>query len=389
MKVLLVTHKPPFPKIDGGCLATAQLILGLENSNVEYRIALIETPKHPFQMQSFPQAIREKIAVHHFINTTNFWPTIRNGIYSTRSVFFQRFYDKNFAIQLNQLCSDFQPDIIHFESLFAAVYLDGLKKISPAKMILRSHNIEHQLWEDRLKNLSALKRMVLKTQVKRLKIEEISVFQKVDGIACIAVNELHFLQNQAVNASVVLIPTGFQLGSSMSHFGNDFFHLAAMDWQPNCNALDWFLKSVWKNSPSSKNNLLHLAGKGLDLERYREFSGVKNHGMVLDSEAFMCGHGIMLVPLFEGSGLRIKIIEAGALGVPIIASAKAVEGIGLVPNEHFLEANNAQAFENAMQLLANDVSLRQSIGAAIRSFMQKNYDQDIFNNQLIEFYQNI
>ena len=95
---------------------------------------------------------------------------------------------------------------------------------------------------------------------------------------------------------------------------------------------------------------MHLAGKGLIDDEFDELV-IKNHGSVESSQVFMCGHGIMVVPLFEGSGLRIKIIEAGALGVPIIATAKAVEGIGLTAGEHYFEANNAEAFIGAMLLL--------------------------------------
>jgi glycosyltransferase involved in cell wall biosynthesis len=103
----------------------------------------------------------------------------------------------------------------------------------------------------------------------------------------------------------------------------------------------------------------------------------------------MCGQGIMVVPLFEGSGLRIKIIEAGALGVPIIATTKAVEGIGLTAGEHYFEANNAEAFIGAMLLLSNDVSLRRKVGENLRQFVQENFDQNELNRKLIEFYRGI
>jgi len=93
--------------------------------------------------------------------------------------------------------------------------------------------------------------------------------------------------------------------------------------------------------------------------------------------------------VFEGSGLRIKIIEAGALGIPIIATAKAVEGIGLISGEHYFEANTAEAFIGAMLLLSNDVSLRRKIGEALREFIQTNFNQNELNRKLIEFYRGI
>jgi glycosyltransferase involved in cell wall biosynthesis len=389
MKVLVVTHKPPFPKIDGGCLATAQIISGLEKLNIDYQIALISTNKHPFEVAAFPEAIQTKIAVHHFLNTANFFTNLKNFCSSRASIFSLRFYDVNFLKKLIDLCDDFQPDIVHFESFFAAVYLDDLQKNCKAKMVVRTHNIEHQLWRDRFKKANRLISTLLSPQVQRLKAEELETFKKLDGIVAIAKNELEFLSENAIQTPAVLIPTGIQLSLSQSGYSNDFFHLAAMDWQPNINGLNWFLKEVWSKFELFKTNIIHLAGKNLDKENYREYKGVKNHGMVRDSAEFMCHYGIMLVPLREGSGLRIKIIEAGALGVPIIATSKAVEGIGLVPNVHYLQANDPNDFQNAMQLLANNVSLRQSIGTAIRGFMQQNYNQDIFNNQLIEFYQSI
>lgn len=389
MKTLLISHKPSFPKIDGGCLASAQIILGLEQMGVDYQIATLATPKHPFQMEAFPEAIRGRVAVQFVVDTGRAMKNVKAWMSGERSMFLGRFYDASFEKQLVELCRSFQPDVVHFESLFAAVYMPALRKVCTAKMVLRSHNIEHELWQDRLKEASSVKQWLLKKHVERLKSEEIAYFKMADGIATISKNELDFIAENGIVTPALYLPTGLKIGAQESAYGNDFFHLAAMDWQPNIKGLNWFLKEVWHASDLAKNNILHIAGKSLDLEDYREFKGIKNHGMVADSQAFMCDFGIMVVPLFEGSGLRIKIIEAGALGVPIIATQKAVEGIGLVSGTHYLEANSATEFQNAMQLLMNDVSLRRNLGAAIRAFMQENFNQDQLNSQLIEFYKNI
>lgn len=389
MKILLISHKPSFPKIDGGCLASAQIILGLEQFGVDYQIATIATPKHPFQVEAFPEVVRGKIALHFEVDTDRVTKNLKAWLFSDRSMFLERFYDSAFEKRLVDLCRRYQPDLVHFESLFAAVYMPALTKVCTAKMVLRSHNIEHELWLDRLKEASSIKKWLLKKHVARLKSEEIAYFKMADGIAAISRKELDFIAENSIATPALYLPIGLKIGTQESAYGNDFFHLAAMDWQPNIKGLKWFLKEVWNASDIAQNNILHIGGKSLDLEDYREFEGVKNHGMVPESQAFMCDFGIMVVPLFEGSGLRIKIIEAGALGVPIIATQKAVEGIGLVSGLHYLEANSAAEFQNSMQLLMNDVSLRRNLGAAIRAFMQENFNQDQLNGQLIEFYKNI
>jgi glycosyltransferase involved in cell wall biosynthesis len=388
MKILVVTHKPFFPKIDGGCFSTAQLISGLNNSGIELRIATITTPKHPFDATSFPKDILKKIQLYHFIDTTNTVRNFKSWLSTSRSIFTQRFYDERFLRKLVDLCKSFAPDYIHFESLFSAVYLPELRKTSSAKMLVRTHNIEYQLWQDRIRNGGAAQQLLLSGHVKRLESEEIELLRAADGIVAISQNEFNFFK-QFTSKPCLYLPTGVEVDDTESHYGNDFFCLASMDWRPNVNGLSWFLKEVWLKYDCAKNNILHLAGKGLDKEAYSEIAGLKNHGMVADSKRFMCDFGIMLVPLFQGSGLRIKIIEAGALGVPIIATAKAVEGIGLQKGKHFLEANNAAEFAQAMQLLMNDVSLRRNLGTALRAFMNENYNPEQLNSRLIEFYRNI
>ena len=380
MKILIITHKPSFPKSDGGCLASAQIILGLELLGLDYKIATICTPKHPFLKEAYPKEIREKIALNFHLNTGNISRNLIAWFASEKSMFLARFYEPKFEKQLQEICNNYQPDIIHFESLFAAVYLPALRAVCDAKMLLRSHNIEHELWQDRLKKSNSLKKWFLKNHVLRLKTAEMKLFRSADGIATISKNEFNFLSENQITTPAIYLPTGMTIGTENSSYGNDFFHLAAMDWQPNINGLNWLIHEVWSKSDFQQNRILHIAGKSLNQKDFSAHNGVKNHGMVKDSRSFMCDFGIMLIPLFEGSGLRIKIIEAGGLGVPIIATSKAVEGIGLKHGIHFLEANTASEFQKAMQLLMNDVSLRRSLGEAIRHFIKENFNQDVLNS---------
>jgi polysaccharide biosynthesis protein PslH len=388
MKVLVLTHKPPFPKIDGGCMATAQLISGLQQEGIDYKLALIYTQKHPFTETAFPDEISSRIVLTHFIKTDGLLQNIKAFLNSQHSIFTARFFDPKFADALINFCKKEQPDIIHFESLFAAVYFDVLKTKISAKYVLRTHNVEHELWQDRSASSNFLKRAILKRQISKLKIEEISAFKNVDGLVAIAKNETNFIAAEKIKTKAIWIPTGVQQSNLTSTFGNDFFHLGAMDWAPNRKAVHWLIDSVWATYTEKNQNMLHLAGKGLLEDEFNE-SGVKNHGTVASSQSFMCAHGIMLVPLFEGSGLRIKIIEAGAMGVPIIATGKAVEGIGLISGEHYFEANNAEAFTGAMLLLSNDVSLRRKIGEALQEFIHSNFNQNELNRKLIDFYRGI
>ena len=339
MKVLIIAHKPPFPAIDGGCVASSKVIESLEKQGFDYRLAVIHTPKHPFNPDAFPSAIRKKIVAESFINTTGVWNFIKKLSDWRSSVFVQKFYDKKFEQKLKDFCGTYKPDIVHFESLFTSAYFLPLRKKMPQlKFVLRTHNLEHQLWAQRAASSGFLKRMILQLPVRKLKNWEDYVMRQMDGVAAIAEGEVTYLKKLSPGVPCIHLPTGVQINAQESTLASSFFHIAAMDWGPNKRALNWFLKKVWSPTELPEKAVLHLAGKGLKKYDYKDVKAIHNHGMVANSRSFICAHGIMLVPLFEGSGLRIKIIEAGALGVPIIATKKAIEGLALVQGEQVLLA---------------------------------------------------
>jgi hypothetical protein len=96
-----------------------------------------------------------------------------------------------------------------------------------------------------------------------------------------------------------------------------------MEWQANEQGVMWFLKKVWPRVLSAQPNVkFHLAGKGLSKTDPRFFqTGIVNHGEVDDAEVFMQSRGIMIVPIQAGSGIRIKSLEAMALGVPVVSTS--------------------------------------------------------------------
>lgn len=395
MKVLVLTHKPPYPSIDGGCVATSKIIDALEDYKVDYRLAVIHTPKHPFKSDVFPRNIRKKIAAEQFINSTSIWHFIKNIFDWRSSIFIQKFHCKVFQKKLLDFCLSFEPDIIHFESLFMTSYFPALRKKMPQlKFVLRAHNMEHELWEQRAATANFLQRSILKLPVKKLKKWENYILKQMDGVAAIAMNEVIYLNKLSPGVPCIYLPMGVRIDDNVSTYEPTFFHIAAMDWSPNKRALNWFMNKVWsakqfEGKRLCDKSILHLAGKGLSKYDYKSVSSVKNHGMVTDSREFMCTKGIMLVPLFEGSGLRIKIIEAGALGVPIIATKKAVEGLELVQGEHVLLAETAAEFASAMHLLLDDVSLRISIGQGIKKYMDEHFNEERIKHKLVEFYTSI
>jgi glycosyltransferase involved in cell wall biosynthesis len=74
---------------------------------------------------------------------------------------------------------------------------------------------------------------------------------------------------------------------------------------------------------------LHVAGRNPPAGFLEELDhpNITFHGEVEDAKEFMQSYGIMVAPLFSGSGIRIKILEAMALGIPVVTTSRGIEGI--------------------------------------------------------------
>ena len=116
----------------------------------------------------------------------------------------------------------------------------------------------------------------------------------------------------------------------------------------------------------------------------------KLYGFV-DSIADVAGGGIMLVPILSGSGMRMKILEAAALAMPIVTTSVGKEGLAFENQVHCLVADSPQAFADAITLLLRDKALRRKLALNAQELFARNYSieslvevrQQVYNKMTI------
>jgi glycosyltransferase involved in cell wall biosynthesis len=155
-----------------------------------------------------------------------------------------------------------------------------------------------------------------------------------------------------------------------------FYHIGSMEWQPNIDGLLWFIEYCWK--PFIKNQAsckMILAGRKIEeLAAFKE-EGITIAGEVTDAISFMQQAGVMIVPLRAGGGVRIKIIEAMALGKCIISTSIGAEGIPYTANENILIADTAEEIINQMHFCVQHPAIVQQIGMAARNLAEQQFQQ--------------
>jgi glycosyltransferase involved in cell wall biosynthesis len=111
-------------------------------------------------------------------------------------------------------------------------------------------------------------------------------------------------------------------------------------------------------------------------------------GEVADAYEFINSKSIMVVPLFSGSGMRIKIIEGMALGKPIVTTAIGTEGISTTSGENIVVTEDADGFVQSISDLIENREYFNKISKNAIEYIHENFDNLSSAGTLIEFYKN-
>lgn len=168
--------------------------------------------------------------------------------------------------------------------------------------------------------------------------------------------------------AVEVLPVQFEVNAAVPlenfQFNNCLVFVGGSDHFPNVDAIDWFLNTSWENLLRQNPALeLKIIGKwqGKHTARYEsKFRQVKFIGFA-DELLPAVKNSILIVPIRIGSGIRIKILELIALGVPLVTTSIGCEGTGLEHEADCMIADDASSFTAATQLLARNNALCQRL----------------------------
>lgn len=395
IKLLQICNKAPFPANDGSSIAIYNMAKGLIENNVQLTLLTINTKKHFKSDDEIPKdfKIKSNYASVYKNTNTSFFGGLLN-LFSSKSYFVSRFYFKRFENKLVEILNKQVFDIVQIEGLFMAVYIDVIKKHSKAKIVLRAHNIEHFIWNRHIHHEpSNLKLKYLALQNKRLKRFELNTLTKVDAVVPITKIDEHEFKKLGCTKPLYTCITGvdvvaYQQKQHVQVKDKTVFYFGSMDWLPNQEAVKWFLDYCWdeihKTVPEAK---FIIAGRGMPLDFFHITKPnvliVEN---VADGKTFFEQHPIMVVPLWSGSGLRIKIIEGMSYGKAIVSTSIGAEGINYTNSENILIADNPYDFIQSVVELLNKKDFRIQIEKNAAEFALHEFDNLKVVSTLVKFY---
>ncbi len=395
MRILQLMNKVPWPPKDGGAIACLNLTKGFSMLGHDVTVLSMNTSKHHIRIKDMPADLRSK-ADFRLVEV----PASINWIEATLNLLFsrlpynaQRFISDEFSHELAKLLTEKSFDVIQLEGLYLCPYIPVIRKYSDALISYRAHNIEYEIWERTATLSEGFRSKYLRNLSKRIKRFEVSYLNTYDLLVPITDRDGIILDKLGNSKPRHTSQTGIDFASLVPTARKlefpSLFHIGALDWAPNQEGLIWFFNNCWPKIHSQNPELkFYLAGRNAPdwFERLIKQEGVEYLGEINDAYDFINSKAVMVVPLFSGSGMRIKIIEGMALGKPIVTTDIGTEGIPTENGKNILIANDADRFVDAINQLIHDRDLSNRIGKSAIGFIQEKFDNLSQAEALIEFY---
>ncbi len=395
MRILQLCKKYPYPLKDGESIAVTNIAAALTNLGAEVTLLAMNTNKHAFDTSKINQTLpyyKAKYTVN--VDTdVKILPALKN-LFSSDSYHISRFISTDFEKKLIHLLKESTFDIIQLETLFLAPYIDTIRKYSSALIVMRAHNVEHEIWERITTNTSSLiKKKYLRHLTSKLKNFEKSMLHKYDLLLPITHKDYNTFKKLGFNGNAQIVPIGMNISKytpDYSSFKKDLSlsFIGSLDWMPNIEGLKWFLDNIWSKVHQQFPDIhLHIAGRNTpDWVKNINQDNIIVHGEVDDATQFINQHSIMVVPLLSGSGMRAKILEGMALGKVIISTSIGIEGIPAKNKGEVMVADDPKEFIEAIDWCLNQNGTLEKMGTKAKQFIHENYDNIEITQDLLATY---
>ncbi len=369
MKVLFVASRSPWPPTDGGRVLMAHTIDGLLARG--HDITLVATGEGRAAPAQVPGCGRLRV---HLVSErrrplpiTAVASLVDGQPFSVAAQPSRRARDEAADLLAND-----RFDVVHVQQLQA------LPKAEPAlarhvPVVLRAENVESELWS----GLAAVRpslRPFAAFEAGRLRRFEARAMLRVSVTVALTETDAARLRRLAPDARVEIVPAPMPAvlpAGAERLAGDPSLVLVSSGWFPNQDGVVWFVRSIWPAIAAALPEArLHVFGAVKEATG----AGIERHDAPSDSQAAFAEGSVLIVPLRMGSGVRIRILEAWARGVPVVATPAAVDGLGVDDGRGVRVADTAEAFAQALQDLHASVDQRGQLIAQGRAILAARHD---------------
>ena len=394
MKILFLSPTVPFPLTDGGRIRVFNLLKQIaEKSDV----TLLALETQPTDAEGVAQLQQLGIQVHLVPNAPTLprvsFQTLVNAFRKRQPITVARYDLPAYRQKFRELIVTENYDLVHYEMFHIAQFHTE----TDLPGVLSQQNVDSAIWR-RLcgETTNPFYKFAYWTQQLAFQRYEHVLSPKFDAVTCTSNIDAAVFQQHCAEDAITIIPNGVDV----THFQPDFtaeaathlIYIGSMDWYPNEDAVAFFGDQVLPNIQSKVRDVQFSIVGGnpsARVQKLAEKEGVVVTGRVPEIKPYFAEATVFVVPLRIGSGTRLKILEALAMGKAIVSTSVGAEGLDLKDGEEILIADEPKAFAEAVTRLLTDPVLRRRVGENGRIRVEQDYDWRSIGEKLHVLYAEI
>jgi polysaccharide biosynthesis protein PslH len=391
VRLLVVATKAPWPPVDGGRLLLLRTLEGFAAQGVRATlVAPLDVRRHA------PEAVAAALGAWCEAQLVPARPagaasTLLRSAGHRVPLTIARHTLPAVRRRVEGLLAARRFDLVHAEQLQALPQAMAPARARHRPLVLRAQNVESALWA------AVGQGRPLSLEARRLAAWEGRAVAGVDATAALTAIDAAALRRLAAaagspRARVVEVPAPFAAdlppGAACLAGEPPVVLLGSGGWRPNEDAIAWFTGEIWPEvSRALPAAQLHVFGAASEPPGSRDAPPrTTRHGAPADSAAAFASGSIHVVPLRFGSGVRMKVLESWARGVPVVATPEGAAGLEATDGVELLVAKDAAGFIAAFRRLATEPHLSEALVRAGRAALRRRHDPAAVARRLLDLY---
>ncbi len=284
-------------------------------------------------------------------------------------------------------------DAIHFDTLGLAPYRTH---VSGVGTVLNHHNVESSMMAQRAANESHLvRRHYWRWEAQKLHRAERHYCPQFALNVVVSPEDGDNLASLAPDLETRVVPNGVDteyFAPRPDPGGKTLLFCGGLDWYPNGDAMVHFFDAIWPRLTRLLPDVRIFVVGRKPPKWLQQLGGsdprVHVTGFVDDVRPYFREATVYICPIRVGGGTRLKILDALAMGMPLIATAFACSGLSVEHEKHVLLGNNPEAFANQILRALADPVLRTDLATQGRDLVCRDYSWSVVGKSLLLAYRN-
>ena len=303
------------------------------------------------------------------------------GIFDKRPLQVIIYRNRKLMREIQALTKDDKPIIYEF-MIRMVEYLEEIKGCYRIADITDCISMEY---ERRLNYLKGIQRLVFSLETTRLRKLEKAVTSYSEEAWFISDVDRKKLGLDSSHCHIIPNSTKIFTGEKDYRFWGRMIFVGRMSVAHNIQPVEYIRDHLWNDIRDKYPNLRFDIIGAAPVKKIKDMDGKSNihvHGFVPDLYGALAESDVFVAPMFYSAGIQNKILEALAVGVPVVMTENVAESIGCIDKVHYLKACNRKEFLERTFELLGDETLRRSIGTAAKEFIRLHYSPEIVAQQI-------